>query len=94
MGKKLKFELFYYSLHIFNGYFIRYGEIFLYILTIYLKIPKKMNPKYVLLEVAYSRELFSTSEIFWSFIALFNFVFFFVFFIIFINLIPHKISIN
>ncbi len=90
VGKKLKFELFYYSLHIFNGYFVRYGEIFLYILTIYLKIPKKMNPKYALVKVAYSREVFSTSEIFWSFFALFNFVFFYIFFIIVMNLTPHK----
>ncbi len=90
VGKKLKFELFSYSLHFFNSYFVRYGEIFLYILTIYLKIPQKMNPKYALVQVAYPRELFSTSEIFWSFFALFNFVIFFIFFIIFMNLTPHK----
>lgn len=92
IGQKLEFTLSSYNLYFFRSYFTRFIEISLYIFTKFLKIPKKMNPKYALAKVRYSREQFSKAEIFWSFFCICNYFFMIICFIMLYFYISKRIQ--
>jgi len=77
IGKKLEYTLFGYNLFFFNSYFVRYGEIALYVFYRSLKLNIK-NEEFALKKVNYDISTMQTTDKVLCFIVIFHFIYFII----------------